>query len=299
MAGMDPTGEIDLEDIGLVRQAIHRLIRCEDEHSISHELIDRAIDDVTRAFSGDYPGLLRCDTLYHDLRHALETGLTAARLLEAHGLWASMRGSSPIEGSMQVVVVLLALFHDVGLLRRHDEAHLWGPELTPIHEERGVDFMKTYFQQVGASEVMGFSQLIMATKLIFRMPDAWSQQEKELASILATADLLSQMADRCYLEKCRDFLFLEFSAFGLAGKDGTPYPDRETLLAKTPGFFNNVVRDRLENEFQGVHQLLDLKYGTPNPWEQSIQRNLGYLDQVINEQDYGRLRRHPKPFQGA
>lgn len=299
LAGRDPTGEVDLEDIGGVRTAIHSLLACNYGKHYASDLIDSGIDDVVSAFAGEYPSLLRCDTLYHDLRHALETGLTAARLIDAHALQIPASRIINISAEQAVIVVLLAIFHDIGLLRRTNEAHLWGPELTPIHEERGVEFMEKYWSARNERRWVGHAKLIMATKLIFKLPHSWPQEDRYMASILATADLLSQLADRCYLEKCRDFLFLEFSAFGLAGKDGTPYPDRETLLEKTPGFFNGVIRDRLDTEFQGVHRLLDLKYGSPNPWESSINRNLKYLEVILNDQDYGRLRRHPKPFLGS
>jgi hypothetical protein len=299
LAGRDPTGEVDLQDIGVVRSAIHALLECNYGKQYKSGLIDSGIDDVVSAFGGKYTSLLRCDTLYHDLRHALETGLTAARLIDAHALLPPESRIAEITSDQAVIVVILAIFHDIGLLRRTNEAHLWGPELTPVHEERGVEFMEKYWEERNAAGWVGHAKLIMATKLIFKLPHSWSQEDRYLASILATADLLSQLADRCYLEKCRDFLFLEFSAFGLAGKDGTPYPDRETLLEKTPGFFNGVIRDRLDDEFQGVHRLLDLKYGSPNPWESSIQRNLKYLEVILNDQNYGRLRRHPKPFLGC
>ena len=204
--------------------------------------------------------------------------------------------AGPADGDHALLAVLLALFHDVGMLRRDDEDHLWGAVLTPIHEERGVEFMRDYLAQTALEPLAGKAELIMATKLVFAMPAAWPAPDRRLASLVASADLLSQIADRCYLEKCRDFLFLEFSAIGLAGTAGTPYPDRETLLAKTPNFYSGLILQRLDGEFAGLHRLMWRHFDGSNPYEAAIQRNLDYLNEILVAQDFTRLRRRPQPF---
>jgi hypothetical protein len=289
-AQMDPTGEVYLADPVMVEKAIKMILDALYGKNYDSALLTTAIEDLAQAYRGNYPGLLRCDTLYHDLRHALETGLTTARLLDGH---AKSRGEA-IDGNHALLAVLLALFHDIGLQRRESEAHLWGPVLIPVHEERGVEFMRHYLSKTTLSPFAEKSILIMPTKLIFKMPETWSAFDRRLASIVASADLLSQLADRCYLEKCRDFLFVEFSAFGLAGKADSPYPDRETLLAKTPDFFARIIHQRLEEEFQGVHRLVEMHTGGKNPWEGSIKRNLVFLEDILSTKDFARLQRHPK-----
>jgi hypothetical protein len=295
---LDPTGEVDLEDPLAVEQSIHTILDRLYGDGYDRTLVSQGLNDLVRAFRGDYPGLLRCDTLYHDLRHALETGLTMARILDGHVQSLPPGSADPIDARHAMLGVLLALFHDIGLLRHEAESGIWGPTLTPIHEERGVDFMTKYLTDTALTPLAERARLIMSTKLLFKMPDTWSALDQELASMVASADLLSQLADRCYLEKCRDFLFVEFSAFGLAGKPDSPYPDRETLLAKTPGFFEGMIRDRLEQEFHGVYRLLEHHCHGRNPWEEAIWRNLNYLAEVLSSRDFGRLRRQPKPFIG-
>ena len=295
---LDPTGEVDLEDPRAVEQAIHAILSRLYGKDYDSALLSQGINDLVRAFRGDYPGLLRCDTLYHDLRHALETGLTMTRILDGHVQSLPPGSKDPIDAHHALLGVLLALFHDIGLLRRDTEAAIWGPTLTPIHEERGVDFMTRYLADTALAPLAELARLIMSTKLLFKMPDTWSTLDQKLASMVASADLLSQLADRYYLEKCRDFLFVEFSAFGLAGKPDSPYPDRETLLAKTPGFFEGIIRERLEQEFHGVYRLLEFHCCGRNPWEEAIWRNLTYLGEVLSSRDFARLRRQPKPFIG-
>lgn len=295
----DPTGQVDLENPRAVGLAIRKILDGIYGETYDALLLDRGINDLVNAFCGYYPGLLHCDTLYHDLRHSLESGLTMARVLDGHAKSLPPGSSNEIDGQLALLGILLALFHDIGLLRRDTEADIWGPTLTPIHEERGVEFMSSYLSATSLQQSAEMARLIMSTKLIFRMPDTWSQLDKKLASMVATADLLSQLADRCYLEKCRDFLFIEFSAFGLAGKKDSPYPDRETLLEKTPGFFHGIIQERLDQEFQGVYRLLEVHCGGMNPWLEAIGRNLKYLERVLESRNFARLRRQPKPFVGV
>ena len=42
-----------------------------------------------------------------------------------------------------------------------------------------------------------------------------------LGNMLGSADIIAQMSDRCYLEKCRDRLFPEFVWGGLASAQGS------------------------------------------------------------------------------
>lgn len=292
----DPTGEVDLEDANGVETAVCAILDRHYSGSYDLALLRLAMVDIVRAYRGEYPGLLRCDTLYHDLRHSLETALTMARLLDGYAKSHSPGGAAGIDADHALLGVLLALFHDVGLLRRDSEAHLWGPALTPIHEERGVEFMQTYLQSTALCALVGEAKLILATKLVFKIPGDWTLAERTLGSMVATADLISQLSDRCYLEKCRDFLFLEFSAFGLAGKPDSPYPNSQTLLEKTPAFVEDFLRRRLDENFAGVRRYLRVHMAGVDPWEEAIQRNIGYLKALLEDNDLDRLRRNPTRY---
>ena len=298
LARLDPTGQVDLEDSAAVQAAIRSILDRQYSGRYDVDLLRSAMADVLRAYRGDYPGLLRCDTLYHDLRHSLETALTMTRLIDGYGGSHAPGSPAGIDADHALLGVLLALFHDIGLLRRDNEADLWGPELTPVHEERTVEFMQAYLPNTTLSPLVSKSKLIMATKLVFTIPDTWTADERLLASMIATSDLVSQISDRCYLEKCRDFLFLEFSAFGLAGKPDSPYPDRQTLLEKTPAFVEHFLQKRLDEEFQGARRYLSAHMAGADPWEEAIQRNISYLKDLLESGDVDQLRRQPKPFTG-
>lgn len=295
----DPTGEVDLENPVAVAMATKSILDRLYGESYDSAVLTQGIEILVQVYRGRYPGLLRCDTLYHDLRHALETGLTMARLLDAHAKSLTSGSVDSIDGRHALLGVLLALFHDVGLLRRETEAQSWGAVFTPIHEERGVEFMRRHLSETTLASLAEKAELIMQTKLAFKIPDSWSALDRKLARMVASADLISQLADCCYLEKCWNFLFLEFSAFGLAGTPDSMYPDRETLMAKTYGFYSTLVLTRLEEEFCGVYRLIDSYYSGVNPYQEAIERNLGYLADILSSRDFSRLRRRPRAFVGG
>ena len=292
----DPTGTVDLSSPRAVEAAIRGLLDGLPGGCADCALLTRAIDDLVSAYRGDYPGLLRCDTLYHDLRHALETGVTMARLLDGASRSAADGSVIAVDREHALLGVILALYHDIGMLRRDGEEHLWGASLTPIHEERGVEFLRRYLGDTLLAPLAAKAELIMPTKLIYQIPADWPALHRQLAGMIATADLLSQMSDRFYIEKCRDFLFLEFSAIGLAGSSSTAYPDRETLLAKTPGFYTGFIAKRLDEDFGNVRRFINRHFDGANPYDEAIERNLAYLGNILANDDYAMLRRHPKVF---
>jgi hypothetical protein len=201
-----------------------------------------------------------------------------------------------INGEQALLGVLLALYHDIGLLRRDNEGEIWGASLTPIHEERGVEFMQGYLADTSLAPHLALAEAIMPTKLIFKIPPEWSPTLRCMGSMVATADLVSQMSDRCYIEKCRDFLFKEFGAIGLSGTFSSAYPTKEDLLAKTPGFYTNFISKRLDDDFGNVRRFLGVHFNGVNPYDEAILRNLDYLAGVLSTNDFARLRREPKVF---
>lgn len=285
---------VDLEDPHAVLNAIHTDMRRRFGADYRAATVETAIADLADAFGGNYPGLMRCDTHYHDLGHALDSGLAMARILCGQAAATQPASAEYIDPEHAVLGVVLALYHDIGLLRRSGEGHLQGAQLTPVHEARGVEFMGDYLKKTALAPLADKAALIMVTRLDWDIPADMPPLDRALASLLGSADLMCQVADRCYLEKCRDFLFLEFSAIGLAGPDGKLYPDPETLLAKTPGFYNNVVRRRIDNEYGGADQFMKLYFEAECPYQASIERNLGFLENMLAGDELSSLKRRPE-----
>ena len=288
----DPTGTVDLHDPAAVEAAVSAILDRRYCDAYDRQLLQRCVTDLIRCYRGSYPGLLQCDTPYHSLRHALETGLTMARLIDGD-IEAGGREGPPLDARQALLGICLAFFHDIGLLRHESESGLWGAQLLPVHEERGVKFARTYLCTTSLTDYANKAELIMPTKLTFNIPVDWAAEDRKIASMVASADLLSQMADRDYLEKCHDFLFLEYAAIGMAGKPDSPYPDAATFLRKTPDFVLGFARDRLEREFRGVSHLIKMHFNGVDPYQDAISGHMDYLAGLLQANNLAGLRRRP------
>ncbi|HET9474897.1 MAG TPA: hypothetical protein VFO82_13450, partial [Steroidobacteraceae bacterium] len=168
--------------------------------------------DFERLFSGRMPGYFGVDTVYHDQQHTLDITLATARLIVGHELQVPEPQRFGPERAMLGIVV--ALFHDVGYLRSTRDANVPnGAEFTTVHVSRGASFLRDYLPKIDmgawapiAAEIIHYTGYERPFKSIFA-PDP---RDHKLGHLVGTADLMAQMADRCYLEKCRDRLYAEF-----------------------------------------------------------------------------------------
>ena len=114
--------------------------------------------------------------------------------------------------------------------------------------------------------------------------------------------MLAQMADRCYLEKCRDRLYGEFVLAGIAVEQKTPrerivrYASGADLLRQTPGFWQLSASSRLEKSFNRAYRNVEPLFGGQNPYLLAIDHNLRYLGQLLETGDTSSLRRKPPVF---
>lgn len=290
----DVSRTVDLASPKAVFLAIDRIL----SHALGREYgyftLEQAINDVAAAFRGDLPGLLRCDTHYHDLRHAYDSALAMARLIDGYVKANPADVPAPMDAQHGLLGVLLALFHDIGLLRYREEAHLQGAQLTQVHERRSVAFARDWLQRTPLAHLAEKASLIMVTRLDSPFPEKLAPRERALACMLGTADILSQLADRCYLEKCRDFLFEEFRAMGVAGRADSDFPTPEELLRKTPKFFLGPVTLRLKEEYEGVQHMMRQHFNGSCLYAEAIERNFRYLETVLESEAFYLLRRHPE-----
>ena len=112
------------------------------------------------------------------------------------------------------------------------------------------------------------------------------------------------MADRCYLEKCRDRLYNEFVVGGVAVENAKPgeymvrYESGEDLLRKTPTFYQQVMRDRLNSKFNRVYRYIEVLYEGHNPYIDAIRNNITHLVRILETGDWSLLRREPAYYLG-
>jgi hypothetical protein len=262
--------------------------------------IDRAFADLNRLFRGEYPGYHACDTEYHDLQHTLEVTLAMARLLDGYerGPFKSER-FGPVLTRLGVIV---ALFHDCGYIRElSDQAHKNGAEYTLTHVSRGAAFLRSYLPTIGMAALAdiavelvhftGFEKPVSAIALI-------TPTLRLLGSMLGSADIIAQMADRCYLEKCRDRLYPEFLAGGIAikrsaeGEEQVLFSSGEDLVMKTPVFMEGAMK-RLDSDLNGCYTYAQHHFGGENPYLDEAVKNIAFAREIRDTNDFSPLRRNP------
>jgi hypothetical protein len=201
------------------------------------------------------------------------------------------------------LALITALYHDAGYLRhrRRDRGCTNGAELTLTHVSRSAEFLCAYLPTIGLErDVPIATQIVHFTGYELNPEDIELDCPKDSTAghFLGTADLIAQMADRCYLEKCRDRLFAEFVLAGIAIEDSASgarvrYRSGKDLLAKTVTFYEQSARARLDRAFNRSYRYFEAVFDGENPYVVFVTKNLDYLSRVIAEDRWQELRRKP------
>lgn len=293
----DVTNRINTTDPVCVKLEVTRLFRALYSRPQA-PVLSRAFDDMVRLYRGEFPGYLRCDTQYHDLQHVLEVTLAMARLLD--GYERSRGDGPPISERNYQLGVICALYHDMGYIRkRGDHRHRNGAEYTRTHVSRGARFLRDYMPTIGmedlaepASQIVHFTGYersvasIRVSQPIYRL----------VGSLLGSADIIAQMSDRCYLEKCRDRLYPEFVAGGITRQrteagEVVVFASADDLLRKTPTFYANATR-RLDEDLGGAYRFAQSHFGGQNLYMDAVRQNIRFAERATNKGEIV-LRRQP------
>lgn len=299
----DVTDRIRISHPGDVAAECRRLLAAVYP-DLDRAALAQAFEIFGRLYAGRLSGYVGCDTWYHDAQHSLDCALAMARLLD--GQARSQAPSEPLGARRAVLGVVIALFHDAGYIRRDGDEAANGAEYTLSHVQRSAEFLEAVLPTLGyADEAALAGRIVHFTG--YEMPldavDVRDPRDRLLGFLVGTADLLSQTADRCYPEKCRDFLFPEFEICGLAGETKRPgrpllYRSRRELLVGTESFNTRLWTERLDGYFGGVHRYMGVhfegRFGGRNPYVDSIRSNLERVERAVARPDLERaLSRRP------
>ena len=248
--------------------------------------LERAFADAGRLYRGEHRDYRPCDTAYHDLQHVLDVTLAMARLMHGYQL-----SGEQLPRELFLAGILAALFHDFGYLRRrNDRKHRYGAEYTLTHVSRGSSFLRRYARELGLGERLarGASMLVHFTGYerpveSIRLRD---QTLQKLGQMLGTADIIAQMSDRCYLEKCHARLYPEFVLAKLGG-----FSSPQDLLFKTPHFYEGACR-RLDEKLGRSYEHAARHFGGTNLYLESMRKNAEYARTMMESGEI-RLRRKP------
>lgn len=267
--------------------------------------MQRAFEDLSQLYHGKHPDYHACDTEYHDIQHVLDVTLAMARLLD--GYQRDPQENAPLSPELFNTGIVTALFHDVGYLRRrNDHKHRFGAEYTLTHVSRGSKFLREYLPQIGLKRHAAEASVLVHFTGYERDADTIRMDDpllRRIGEILGTADIIAQMSDRCYLEKCHDRLYPEFVLGGIARRkmpDGTikvVYKSGKDLLSKTPAFYVNAMQ-RLDEKLHQAYRYAETHFGGENLYIVEMEKNAAHATAAISASGRSRLRRAP-PKTGA
>ncbi len=275
--------------------------------SADDSLVRQAFEDFENLFEGYYQGFKACDTFYHDKQHSLDMTLALTRLIDGHERQSDRHHT--FGSRLTTLGIITALFHDSGYIRKVDDHQSTnGAQYTSIHVSRSATFLRNYLHQAGLPE---YAEI--ATNMVhytgYEVPPEKIQLADEklhlLGYMLGTADLIAQMSDRCYLEKCRDRLFPEFVLGGMASdsaENKNPYVlfhSANDLLSKTPGFYNSEVKNRLNGLFRQVYKYAEAHFGGNNLYLDYLQQNIAHVQDLVENNELDNLRRLPPENYGT
>ncbi len=297
---LDITGTVNVDSPDSVCAAVLAILQ--QRHSgVDFSAVELLFSDFANLYRGQFSGFYACDTQYHDMQHVLDVTLAAARLIDGYD--ANQPRGEQLGGELAMVGIAVALFHDAGYIRRKgDTRHQYGAEYTKIHVGRSSRFLAEYLPTTPLAWAAP-----LAAKLVHYTGyeinpddiDLADHQHRLLGMLIGSADVMAQMADSAYLEKCRDRLYAEFELGGLTrelGADGVEqirYASPLDLLRQTPEFIQHTLEDRLGRLFGNVHSNFAAHFGGRNLYLEAIERNRLLLEKLLAQRDEDLLLRTP------
>jgi hypothetical protein len=296
----------DLQQVAGEVQRVYRRLYDGTDDSASGA-IAHAFDDLGRLYSGEHPEYQPCDTAYHDVQHVLDVTLAMARLMDGYErsrkATRSRVGDSPaLPAPCFSLGVVTALFHDFGYLRkRGDRRHRYGAEYTLTHVTRSSKHLHRYLPRIGLKRYANAGATLVHYTGYERRAETIPLNDtllRRVGHMLGTADIIAQMSDRCYLEKCRDRLYPEFVLGGLTkkklpgGRTQILFTSGDDLVRKTPGFYMNAAK-RLDLQLARAYEYAEHHFQGQNLYLEEMQKNVRYAQVVGDAPNTDMLRRTP------
>ena len=297
---LDVTQRVQTTEAEPVRLEINRIF-LELHPSSSTRIMEQGFSDVSAMYLGNHPGYLACDTPYHDIQHVLDVTLAMARLIDGYER-SRARGALRLGERLFQLGVMTALFHDIGYIRERDAKSAQnGAQYTRVHVSRGAEFLKRYLPTVGMAELAEVAAGIIhftGYEIPVGQIPVRVALHRMLGNLLGSADIVAQMADRCYLEKCRDRLYPEFVEAGIARRPGAIgdeqviFTSGDDLVMKTPAFFLGASR-RLDDDLAAGYSYAEKHFGGQNLYLDELGKNIKFAEALAREGDASALRRVP------
>ncbi len=260
----DVTNTVRVSSVADVRDAVRELFYGAWPLA-SFDPVARAFFDFEELFAGRMPGYFGVDTVYHDQQHTLDVTLAMARCSRA-----TNSGTTPTSSRWARSAAQWAWCSRCSTT--------WGicARSPRPRGRRGVHPQPRVAQRASSRTTsrrrprpMVRNRREAAALHGYEIPfDQLEPQVDDRATASsvtcwARADMIAQMADRCYLEKCRDRLYPEFVLGGVAlplqanGGHNVRYASGLDLLRQTPEFIEETRTKRLDGYFGRAYRYLE------------------------------------------
>ena len=238
--------------------------------------------DVESLYNGKCPLYEKCEVGYHTFNHAKEVALATAYMIAG---WNKVN-KEKIDENLYLIAIAASLFHDSGYIKDKGDKKGKGGKFTFIHEPRSAKIAKDYLKKNNYPE--NFQKLVSDIILLTdfkekpKIPEYFSEKEKAIASMVATADLIAQMADVSYLKSLNNLYeemkeAYEFEGYeNLKAKGIKIYTSAAELKENLWEFFENSVIPRLVKLGSVYKYFKEYFPAGRNPYGESILANLTY-----------------------
>jgi hypothetical protein len=201
-----------------------------------------------------------------------------------HG--AILRNESFSESEITTALVA-TLLHDAGYIQEKSDTRGTGAQYKANHEQRSMDFLSRHGFELGLSEAQidAGRLIILCTDMATDISaiDFPSPQIEMLGKLLGTGDLMSQLAERTYLEKLL-YLYYECKEAGV-----DEYKSELDILYKAIHFYD-FFEERLRTTLGGVDRFMRPHFASRwgidrDLYHEAIQRQRDYLMKILKVPD--------------
>ncbi|MEW6518831.1 MAG: GAF domain-containing protein [Thermodesulfobacteriota bacterium] len=237
--------------------------------------------DVTALYAGQWPEFEACQVGYHNLQHGLAVALATARMT---GGWNKIHGERPISRPIFLAGIAASLLHDAGYLKNKNDRQGKGGKYTFTHVGRSRELACSYLstKRWSKKDIIFISRMIGATE--FGEPPDMSvfanDEQLVMARMVASADLIAQMADINYIRRLHDLHDEFLEAYEREGRDNLRkravhvYDSFQEMLNTTPEFYENFILPRLKLFNRMDNYLVSFFTDGRNPYFESITANI-------------------------
>jgi hypothetical protein len=241
--------------------------------------------DIEDLFSGRRPDYAAIDLRYHDLEHTLQATVCLCQLLEGrHGATADPR----IDSRHFELALSAVLLHDTGYLKLRSDRSGTGAKYTYSHVLRSCAFAAAYLPTMGVNdqEVELVLAAINCTGPANKITHVNSRDPlaSAIGGALGTADFLGQMAAPDYPDELEDLFneFREADEFVHIPCSRRMFKSAADLIERTPAFWQDFVRQKLETEFHGMYRFLsEPGEAGRNPYLEAVEKNIAEITRRV------------------